>query len=172
MYFVTIVTHLRLPVLSRVTAGDVELSEIGLTVEACWLAIPQHAAGTMLARFVIMPTHLHGLVLLPWRDDLPKSRARAPAGSLQSIIGSFKSASSRLTGKAARPLWMTRFHDRVVRSPEELERMDAYIEANPRRWEADRENPASTVPMELRDPPWPPELPQPKPENGSGQGMP
>jgi hypothetical protein len=37
--------------------------------------------------------------------------------------------------------WQERFHDRILGSPESLERARAYIRQNPYRWESKREKP-------------------------------
>jgi len=87
---------------------------------------------------VIMPNHMHGLVLLP--TDLPELPLKR-AASLSTIIGNFKAAVSRQT--SATQLWQRGFMDRVVRNRDEFERIREYILLNPERWAGDRYNPAA-----------------------------
>ena len=81
-----------------------------------------------LDAFVVMPNHVHGIVWLPGAGHAP----------LPVVIGSFKSAVSRLAGG---PLWQ-RFYDRVIRSDSGLRALRQYVTDNPLRWALDRENPA------------------------------
>ncbi len=62
--------------------------------------------------------------------------------SLGAIIGQFKSVcTKRIWAAGYRDFaWQPRFYDRIVRNEGELERIRAYILANPSRWEHDREN--------------------------------
>jgi REP element-mobilizing transposase RayT len=41
-----------------------ELSEIGKIAHRCWAAIPEHFPSVILGEFVIMPNHLHGIVVI------------------------------------------------------------------------------------------------------------
>lgn len=60
-------------------------------------------------------------------------------GRLSTVIGSIKSAVTRYANKNQIPFgWQTRFHDRIVRNQNELNRIAEYIENNPLNWTADR----------------------------------
>ncbi len=62
-YFVTICTHDKECWLGDVVNSEMLLSEIGQIAEALWLEIPQHFENVILDDFIIMPNHLHGIVL-------------------------------------------------------------------------------------------------------------
>jgi len=64
--------------------------------------------------------------------------------SISTIIGSFKSITTKImnlkfyeTGFT----WQARFHDRIIRNDDELNRIRQYIMDNPEKWELDRNNP-------------------------------
>lgn len=63
-YFVTICAHERLHLFGRVIDGEMVLSEIGKVVQACWDAIPDHFPHVDLDAFVVMPNHLHGILVI------------------------------------------------------------------------------------------------------------
>lgn len=63
-YFVTICTNKKVQILSDIVDGEVMLSKIGEIVNDCWLAIPNHFENVELGHFVIMPNHIHGILLL------------------------------------------------------------------------------------------------------------
>ena len=63
-YFVTICTKNREPYFGRVVHGGTVLSPVGKISAQCWRDIPRHHAGVELDEFVIMPDHMHGIVVL------------------------------------------------------------------------------------------------------------
>ncbi|MFH0833972.1 MAG: transposase [Patescibacteria group bacterium] len=63
--------------------------------------------------------------------------------SVPTIIRSFKSATTKqihCIHPALDRIWQTRFHDRVIRDEDELNRIREYIWQNPENWEKDEEN--------------------------------
>jgi len=63
-YFVTICAHRRQPLFGDAADGAVRLNDCGEIVEACWHAIPHHFANVELDAFVVMPNHMHGIIIL------------------------------------------------------------------------------------------------------------
>jgi REP element-mobilizing transposase RayT len=63
-YFVTICTQQRLSCLVQLVEGVTRLSPAGQMVQATWDAMPQHYSGLDLDAFVIMPDHVHGIVVV------------------------------------------------------------------------------------------------------------
>jgi putative transposase len=47
-----------------------ELSETGEIVEKMWFEIPNHHEYVELGEFVVMPNHVHGIILLNKPDDV------------------------------------------------------------------------------------------------------
>lgn len=64
MYFVTICTHKRECLFGEVKNGVMELSESGKTARTCWLDIPTHFQNVQLDEFVVMPNHIHGVIII------------------------------------------------------------------------------------------------------------
>ena len=63
-YFVTMCTAGRRPLFGEVVRGRMRLSPCGREAAACWRAIPEHRPHTTLDAFVVMPDHVHGLVVI------------------------------------------------------------------------------------------------------------
>jgi putative transposase len=161
-YFVTICTGQRACVFGEVVKDEVRLSRCGIIASECWLAIPEHHPHVELDAFVVMPNHVHGLLLfagdvceatatseLPVAATPASPRAHGPsAGSLSAVIGSFKSAVSRQINRmrpgSAKDLWQTNFYEHVVRNDRAHDRIRDYIFSNPQRWADDEENPNGT----------------------------
>ena len=172
-YFITVCTHERECVFGNVSDGEVQLNKYGEIVTACWEEIPNHFMGTELDAFVVMPNHIHGVVVIANGEKQPsKTRAthasplQKPCGpqrkSLGAIIGSFKSASTKRVNEMRQapgmPLWQRDYHEHVIRDENEWNRIREYIAANPARWAEDVNNPvrkrddrAKTVDEEFKE---------------------
>lgn len=132
-YFVTTITLGRAPLLGVLRDGGCVLSRLGAIVQDTWRRIPEQLPGVELDAFVVMPDHVHALLVLP-------VQAEADAISLSRIVGWAKSRSTHeinlMRATPGSRFWQASFHDRVVRDAEALNRIRDYIEANPRRgWE-------------------------------------
>ncbi len=158
-YFITVCTHDGACVFGDVVDGVMQLNECGAIVRDCWMAIPDHFLQTALDEFVIMPNHVHGIVVLvgathdpvgathasPLPGDSSPGRPRGPQRrSIGSIIGSFKSAvTKRINERRGTPgaiVWQRNYYEHIIRTDESLTRIREYILTNPLRWHLDREN--------------------------------
>jgi REP element-mobilizing transposase RayT len=140
-----------------VVDGDVELSPLGEIACQYWTEIPIHTPGVEIDAFSIMPNHTHGIVNIPERPvetlpatsvetqhaaSLPSSPMSAispKAGSLSTIVRSYKSAVTRWAGLNGYDsfAWQSRFHDHIIRDEPELNRIRRYIHDNPLKWTLD-----------------------------------
>lgn len=135
-YFVTIVAQERRRLFGEVADGIMHLSDVGRMVRGVWEAMPSHYPGVDVDAFVVMPDHIHGIVVL----------ATAASGrqlSLADVVHRFKSLTTRryFDGVAAASwpacpgrLWHWNYYERVVRDDRALQRIRAYIADNPIRW--------------------------------------
>jgi REP element-mobilizing transposase RayT len=158
-YFVTICSEDRRCVLGDVRSEQVQLSQLGRIALACWLEIPSHFPDIILDEFVIMPNHVHGILVL--RADVgvpnnPRSNVGAQnfapvadevrifhvlPNSLGSIIRSYKAAVTQ-NWRKQRPqlsgsIWQRNYHEHVIRDERDLLKKREYIINNPMKWELD-----------------------------------
>lgn len=63
-YFITICTKDREHYFGHVANGKMNLNQYGLVTEKIWKEIPDHFPFAKLDEFVIMPNHIHGIVIL------------------------------------------------------------------------------------------------------------
>ncbi|WP_283756802.1 transposase [Roseofilum casamattae] len=165
IYFITICTGDRFPFLGEVVNGKMRLSHVGILADVLWYEIKNHAINVELAEFVVMPNHVHGILIL---DNPNKSNnshnshdsrrdkaclvstttTNATIGqqrfqnqgknTISSIVGGYKSAVT----KHARRLgfdffWQSRFHDHIIRNEKSYAQIVEYIINNPRNWQDD-----------------------------------
>ena len=64
-YFVTMRTAVHGDILGSITDHVMVLNETGKVADDCWRAIPRHHQGIRLDAWVVMPDHLHGIIILP-----------------------------------------------------------------------------------------------------------
>jgi REP element-mobilizing transposase RayT len=149
-YFITVCTHHRASLFGTVADGRVHLSPAGDIVRMVWQALPVHFPDMDVDAMVVMPNHLHGILLLRGRGTACRAPTtegfgRPVEGSLPTIVRSFKSAAARginrLRGTPGAPVWQRGYYEHIVRSPHALDRLRRYIAMNPLRWTLDREDP-------------------------------
>ncbi len=135
LYFVTICTHDRAPVLGEVRDGEMHRSAAGIAIEQTWTALPDRFPGVGFDAFVVMPDHMHGIVVLGY-DPGPPLQVTIP--SLAAVLRTFKSVSgiegNRVLGRAGQPFWQRRYFDRIIRNERELALIRQYIDDNAARW--------------------------------------
>ncbi len=129
------------------------LNRRGQIAATCWEEIPSHFPQVTLDVFVVMPNHIHGLVVIDEdnvrtrhavsvQSDSPNRQFGPPiAGSLSTIVGAYKSAVSknirRIIPDFPFPLWHGRFHDHIIRNEKALSKIQEYVLNNDALWEQD-----------------------------------
>ncbi len=151
-YFVTICTVDSLCCLGRVIGEDFRPSRVGDLAIKAWEWLPNRYPYVELDAWVMMPNHLHGVLVI---CDEPCSGIRrggsraapTPSGRkpLFQLIGAFKTVSTkevnRLMVTPGARLWQRGFYEHIIRNETDLPRIRGYITNNPAQWAIDRENP-------------------------------
>lgn len=63
-YYVTVCTQDRLPLFGDVANGAMACNAMGDIVKRCWDAIPEHMPMVVCDAFVVMPNHVHGIIVI------------------------------------------------------------------------------------------------------------
>jgi REP element-mobilizing transposase RayT len=100
--------------------------------------------GIQLDEWVIMPNHLHGIILILNNDPVETHCNASPSGknNLSNIIRGFKAASATRIHHAGYKnfRWQSRFYDHIVGTEEAFQKVREYIGDNPLKWDLDNEN--------------------------------
>lgn len=67
-YYVTFNVQNHNCVFGEVVDDHVEFSMLGKTADSFWKHIPDHQKGVELDDYVVMPNHIHGIIILQGRD--------------------------------------------------------------------------------------------------------
>ena len=68
-YFITICTQNRAPYFGNIENGKMMLSAVGAIADALWYEIKNHNRDIQLGEFVVMPDHIHGILILNGTED-------------------------------------------------------------------------------------------------------
>ena len=139
-----------------------QLNEIGEIVVECWNHIPQHFPSAELGDSIIMPNHIHGIIVYPLvgaGSPCPSAEqhskhttvgARSPrppknSPALGKIIAYFKYQSTKCINQYHNTLgtriWQRNYHDHIIRDDADLQRLRQYIQDNPMKWALDQLHP-------------------------------
>jgi REP element-mobilizing transposase RayT len=168
-YFVTMVTWQREYLFGEIINGEMKLNEHGHIADECWREIPNHFSNVELGAYVIMPNHVHGIIVITERrgtGTVPNENVKNKISSnneilaetlggdtpplrkptLGQIVAYFKYQSTKQmnvssnTGVVTK-FWQRNYYEHVIRNEKDLQNKTDYIEANPRLWDEDDENP-------------------------------
>ena len=68
-YFTTICVKNREHFFGKIIDGKIYLSITGKIIKKCWQEIPMHFPDAKLDEFIIMPNHIHGIILIVGNKD-------------------------------------------------------------------------------------------------------
>jgi len=161
LYFITICVRDRECILSEINMRSVILTNFGKIVEKFWVQLPQRFNNVMLDTYVIMPNHLHGIIIVndcdndgkvwrrgavtaPLRQNMP-GQLYGSHPTLGKIIAYFKYQSTKFVNQLQNTpgikFWQRNYYEHIIRDESELIQIRRYIKDNPRQWLDDENNP-------------------------------
>ena len=142
----------------QVNDGAFQPNPYGRIVEEEWLRTAVVRVNVELDAYVVMPNHLHGILVIQdgtetGLDPCPAVFGHPVAGPLATIIGQFKSVATKRINQMRRtpgePVWQRNYYERVVRTEDERNHIRHYIDGNPSHWISGRGT-AATCPYTPR----------------------
>ena len=165
-YFVTICTTKdKEDYFGEIVNAELQLSSIGIIANILWYEIKNHSKNIELDAFVVMPNHIHGILILSDSETVEtrhvvetrhalslhvQSQIDNPTigrqrfqnqgkNSISSIVGAYKSAVSRHAHRLGFEFaWQSRFYDNIIRDYKGYKKIVEYVQNNPLKWEEDR----------------------------------
>ena len=154
-YYITICTHNREHFFGEINNGIMHLSDVGKYTTECLQNITIHNPYAEIPVFVVMPNHIHAIVLIneipPCRDvacnvstgDADESNKQMieitkHQSLLSFAIRGFKSAVTKFAGdNGIQFAWQTRFYDSIILTQSSMKKVVEYIEENIPNWDKD-----------------------------------
>ena len=164
-YFVTICTFERECLLGDAVDGEMRLNGMGQIVATIWDSLPERYPDVDADAFVIMPNHIHGIIVingdvqvgaihespdldLPQHErairesPLPNRRTM----TLSKVIGYLKMNTAKrinqLRDNPGASVWQRNYYERVIRNDQELQSIQQYVVDNPAKWQEDENHPS------------------------------
>ena len=125
MYFITICVKDRLEILGKIEENYIKLTKEGNIVKQNLYRIEEMYKNIIIDEYVVMPNHLHMLLLINYKNGITISR----------IIKHFKANISREIGYS---IWQKSFYEHIIRNEKEYLRILEYIQYNPLNWIYDK----------------------------------
>ena len=151
----------------EITDRKMQLSDIGHIAHDNFANVSDHYPYAEIPLFTVMPNHIHAIVVIDgneyynqssspqqplssqqrqqrWKTDAVNDKMRDIShrrGTLSVVVGGMKRAVTCYAHENGIDFaWQPRFHDRIVRNQEELNRIAEYIENNVAQWDTDELN--------------------------------
>ncbi|GAB4318728.1 MAG: transposase [Bacteroidales bacterium] len=160
-YFITLCAQNREHVFGEIVDGKMILNDAGRVVAESWQWLANQYDYVDLDEWVIMPNHMHGIVLLIDDENGGGGSGRGGSGRGSSrtaptmpmakrkpiggLVGAFKTVSTKrinqMHGTPGVKIWQRNYYEHIIRNENELNRIRQYIINNPARWATDHENP-------------------------------
>ena len=147
-YFVTICTKNRIEWFGEIKNDEMFLNENGNIASMIWTQIPEHYKNILIDEWIIMPNHIHGIIIIKRNarvdvEHCSTSTGQNNYGLLSKVIKSFK----EFTIKTIRTKhfnydfkWQRSFHDHIIKNEYALNNIRKYIRNNPSNWSLDIKN--------------------------------
>jgi len=167
-YFVTICTQNRECIFGNIINNNMILNKYGEIVNRYWLKLPKHFNNVELDEFIVMPNHVHGIIIIrnsnqyvgndhrvvPINNnqvghDGPTLQNTRQQQLLFRIVQWLKTITTNIYIKGVKNnqfprfdkrIWQKSFYDHIIRNEYSLNRIRRYVKDNPRNWEDDRNN--------------------------------
>ena len=137
-----------------------KLTQLGQAAADCWNCIPAHFPFVLLDGFVVMPNHVHGIVIINKPDGIIETqnidtqivetqniaslqqnggRFWPQSQNLASIVRGYKIGVTKFARQNGIPFgWQARYYDHIICNASEHEHIWEYIDENALRWSEDR----------------------------------
>ena len=167
-YFVTICTQNRICLFGDVEDKEMVMNDAGKMVQNVWNEIPERFKNITLDECIVMPNHLHGIIVIHRRgescirpitntDESRGDHEDRPCGTLPGTLGRVIQAFTSITThgyilgvkqhdwwRFDPKLWQRNYYDHIIRNEKDLNRIREYIRSNPANWVTYLENPKIT----------------------------
>ncbi|MFH1855746.1 MAG: transposase [Candidatus Omnitrophota bacterium] len=162
-YFITACCENKLKLFGAVINDEMVLNGAGKMVEQTLIEIPNFYHGLSLDTHIIMPNHIHAIIIIQNNKLTNNGQAQGPVPtylSLSDIIHRIKTLSTKkyIDGvknngwpRFNKKIWQRSFHDHIIRDEKSLNNIREYIRTNPATWDRDIENPNNIDNIELNE---------------------
>jgi len=126
---------------------SVNLNNLGNAASCFFLEIPEHFKNVSIANLIIMPNHIHGIIVINKEEQIQGEKYNNRGlkghkkGSFALIVSQYKAAVKRFAVKNNIDFnWQDGYYEHIIRNEKSMEKISEYISMNPLKWEIDEYN--------------------------------
>lgn len=144
-YYLTICTKEKFHYFGSIKDDKMKINKIGTIAEKFWNRMPEHFTCIELDEYIIMPNHIHGIVIIndagnTYMHSLHGDRTKM---TLSKCVQQFKASVTRYVNSNYMLNnfgWQKSFYERIIRNEKELFYIRRYIRQNPLIWNIEKQN--------------------------------
>jgi REP element-mobilizing transposase RayT len=149
-YFVILCTQNRECLFGDIVDGGMRMNDAGNIARQCWDDIPIHFPHVDLDGFVVMPNHIHAIVVITGnvgaKNISPLPQTTRPCGTsktIGTIVRGFKIGVTKWmrNNTPVYDVWQRNYWEHIVHNEPELNRIREYIHNNRAQRELDKLHP-------------------------------
>ena len=166
MYFITICCHQRKNWFGKIENEIMVLNEYGKIARHEWDDLPTRFSNIELGEFVIMPNHMHGIIMINSPGPGPSADKGSGASpdptttttttmttmttatkTVGDMVGAYKSLVAvkslnifklENNDRLMGKLWQRNYYEHIIRDEQSFNRISDYIKNNPENWQHDK----------------------------------
>ncbi len=143
-YFVTICTDDKQHLFGQIVGEEMKLNTMGEMAQKGWYEITKHRPEIELDEFVVMPNHIHGIIIIKTNENNESQYnkfSKPIANSLSMIINQYKGSFTKWCNENDYDFkWQPSFYEHIIRNEESYNKIATYILENPIKWGLDEYN--------------------------------
>ena len=156
LYFITICTFEKQHLFGKITNGKMILNAFGNIAQNEWVKTTEIRQNIDMLEYIIMPNHMHGIILINDNDDGRGTVHRAPtyraptverfgkptSNTIPTIVRGYKSTVTKqinmLRQTPGAPVWQRNYYEHIIRDEKSYFEIAEYIRYNPLKWRDDK----------------------------------
>ena len=154
-YYITICTYNKKCLFGRIANSKMVLNEFGKIVNEEWQKTKEIRRNIDLDYYVIMPNHVHGIIIIEFNSDNVGANSYSPlqgneciknklistSRTIGAIVRGFKGSVTKrineLRNTRGSPVWQRNYYEHILRNEMDLYCTRNYIKNNAFKWELD-----------------------------------
>jgi REP element-mobilizing transposase RayT len=152
MYFITICVQKHQWLFGKISDGGMILNDFGKIAYNEWMNTPHIRRNVQLDAFVVMPNHIHGIIVItdgrgelhsPLNDsphiDTSMGECNSPLRGTSNTVGAImRGYKSAVTKQLGYSIWQRNYWEHIIRNEKSYQRIADYIINNPVNLENDK----------------------------------
>lgn len=154
VYFVTICQANRECIFGDVVNGKMHPNQFGEIVLKWWNELPNFYSPVKLDEFIVMPNHLHGIIIItdvgmgisraiPGHQGLAPTEKRTMGQLVAYLKFQITKETNRVRDSGYAKVLQRNYYEHIIRNEREWGAIAEYIHSNPANWRVDLDNPVN-----------------------------